>query len=411
MPHSAEIVSSYIRRNGCALSPKLDALYSITSSLILITCDTFEYGCTMPYCRKLTALFPNYVHCFQNWPEKGVILSTWKLKNCQYLLHVTYFFVAFIYDYPVSDLYLTGYLTSPLLPESIFCALLVLMGFEVNELPSVLPNVVQYWRCTYIQSKYAPILFGQAEKLSSKLHEHCLVRLALCRIWNVCRNAALHRNFIFIRRIRCALSPKLYALYSITSSLILITCDTFEYGRTMPYCQKLTTLFPNYVHCFQNWPEKGVHQKIARSMEIYWHLLQILSPVRGVHDVTCSKCLPFWATHSAARRLASSVKRVGMYSDFTIYVPRVHIPDARWLDGRVKWTRLQRGGPISEAGRSRSSGGWGRRAEGGGEPVSWWAGVEGRAFGRGGPRWGCGVPASRLVRTGHFGEAWCRAVR
>ena len=67
-----------------------------------------------------------------------------------------------------------------------------------------------------------------------------------------------------------------------------------------------------------------------------------------------------------------------MYSDFTIYVPRVHIPDARWLDGRVKWTRPQRGGPISEAGRSRSSGGWGRRAEGGGEPVSWWAGVEGR---------------------------------
>ena len=49
------------------------------------------------------------------------------------------------------------------------------------------------------------------------------------------------------------------------------------------------------------------------------------------------------------------------YSDFTIYVPRVHIPDARWLDGRVKWTRPKRGGPISEAGRSRSSGGWGRR--------------------------------------------------
>ena len=29
---------------------------------------------------------------------------------------------------------------------------------------------------------------------------------------------------------------------------------------------------------------------------------------------------------------------------------------------------------------------------------------------RGGPRWGCGVPASRLVRKGHFGEAWCGAV-
>ena len=58
-----------------------------------------------------------------------------------------------------------------------------------------------------------------------------------------------------------------------------------------------------------------------------------------------------------------------MYSDFTIYVPRVHIPDARWLDGRVKWTRPKRGGPISEAGRSRSSGGWGRR-EGEGESRS-----------------------------------------
>ena len=50
-----------------------------------------------------------------------------------------------------------------------------------------------------------------------------------------------------------------------------------------------------------------------------------------------------------------------MYSDFTIYVPRVHIPDARWLDGRLKWTRPKRGGPISEAGRSRSSGGWEQR--------------------------------------------------
>ena len=142
------------------------------------------------------------------------------------------------------------YLTSPFLPV-MFCALLVLTGFDVNELPSVSPNVLQYWR-QYIQSKYTPILFGQAHNLSSKLHEHCLIRFALCRIWNVCRNAAFSRNCLFIRRIRCALSPKLYALYSITSSLILINCDTFEYGCTMPYCRKLTALFPNYVHCFQN---------------------------------------------------------------------------------------------------------------------------------------------------------------
>ena len=30
--------------------------------------------------------------------------------------------------------------------------------------------------------------------------------------------------------------------------------------------------------------------------------------------------------------------------------------------------------------------------------------------GRGRPRWGSGVPALRLVRKGHFGEAWCGAV-
>ena len=77
-----------------------------------------------------------------------------------------------------------------------------------------------------------------------------------------------------------------------------------------------------------------------------------------------------------------------MYSDFTIYVPRVHIPDARWLDGRVKWTRPNRGGPISEAGRSRSSGGWGRR-EGEGESRS--------AVGRG---WREGRAALGLQRAG-----------
>ena len=132
-----------------------------------------------------------------------------------------------------------------------FCALLVLTGFDINELPSVLPNVVQYWRCTH-RVNTLQFYSDNAQNLLSKLHEHCLIRFALCRIWNVCRNAALRRNCLFIRRNRCALSPKLNALYSITSSLILITCDTFEYGCTMPYCRKLTALFPNYVHCFQN---------------------------------------------------------------------------------------------------------------------------------------------------------------
>ena len=150
----------------------------------------------------------------------------------------------------ISDLYLTGYLTSLLLPV-IFCALLVLTSFDVNELPSVLPNVLQYWRCTYRVNTFQ-FYSDNAQNLSSKLHEHCLIRFALCRIWNVCRNAALRRNGTFIRRIRCALSPKLNALLSNTSSLILITCDTFEDGCTMPYCRKLTALFPNYVHCFQN---------------------------------------------------------------------------------------------------------------------------------------------------------------
>ena len=74
----------------------------------------------------------------------------------------------------------------------------------------------------------------KAQNLLSKLHEHCLICFALCRIWNVCRNAALRRNGTFIRRIRCALSPKLNALFSNTSSLILITCDTFEDGSVPP---------------------------------------------------------------------------------------------------------------------------------------------------------------------------------
>ena len=141
--------------------------------------------------------------------------------------------------------------------QSFFCALLVLTGFDVNEFPSVLPNNVQYWRCTY-RVNTLQFHSDNAQNLLSKLHEHCLIRFALCRIWNVCRNAALRRNGTFIRRIRCALSPKLIALFSNTSSLILINCDTFEDGCTMPYCRKLTALFPNYVHCFQNWPEKGV---------------------------------------------------------------------------------------------------------------------------------------------------------
>ena len=152
--------------------------------------------------------------------------------------------------------YLTRYLTSSLLPV-IFCALLVLTGFDINELPSVLPNVVQYWRCTH-RVNTLQFYSDNTQNLLSKLYEHCLIRFALCRIWNVCRNAPLCRNCLFTRRNRCALSPKLNALYSISSSLILITCDTFEYGCTMPYCRKLTALFPNYVHCFQNWPEKGV---------------------------------------------------------------------------------------------------------------------------------------------------------
>ena len=146
--------------------------------------------------------------------------------------------------------YLTRYLTISSLPV-IFCALLVLTGFDVNELPSVLPNVVQYWRCA-CRVNTLQFYSDKAQNLLSKLHEHCLIRFALCRIWNVCRNAALRRNSTFLRRIRCALSPKLIALFSNTSSLILINCDTFEYGCTMPYCRKLTALFPNYVHCFQN---------------------------------------------------------------------------------------------------------------------------------------------------------------
>ena len=97
--------------------------------------------------------------------------------------------------------------------------------------------------CTY-RLNTLQFYSDNAQNLLSKLHEHCLIRFALCWIWNVCRNVALRRNGNFIRRIRCALSPKLNALFSNTSSLILITCDTFEYGCTMPYCR-------NWLHYFQ----------------------------------------------------------------------------------------------------------------------------------------------------------------
>ena len=120
---------------------------------------------------------------------------------------------------------------------------------------------LQYWRCA-CRVNTLQLYSDTAQNLLSKLHEHCLIRFALCRIWNICRNAALRRNSTFLRRIRCALSPKLIALFSNTSSLILINCDTLEYGCTMPYCRKLTALFPNYVYCFQNWPEKGVYSSI-----------------------------------------------------------------------------------------------------------------------------------------------------
>ena len=158
----------------------------------------------------------------------------------------------------ISDLYLTGYLTGPLLPV-IFCALRVLTGFDVNELPSVLPNAVQYWRCTY-RVNTLQFYSNNAQIFLSKLHEHCLIRFALCRIWNVCRNPALRRNGTFIRRIRCALSPIFNALYSNTSLLILISYLRY-FWIWMHYAvlSNLTALFPNYVHCFQNWPEKGVH--------------------------------------------------------------------------------------------------------------------------------------------------------
>ena len=61
---------------------------------------------------------------------------------------------------------------------------------------------------------------------------------------DVCRNAALRRNSTFTRWIRCALSPKLNALFWNTSSLILISSDTFEYVCIMPYCR-------NWLHYFQ----------------------------------------------------------------------------------------------------------------------------------------------------------------
>ena len=142
-----------------------------------------------------------------------------------------------------------------------------------------------------MQIKYATIVFGQSSKFVVEIAwfeiANCLIRFALCRSWSVCRNAALRRNSTFLRRIRCALSPKLIALFANTSSLILINCDTLEYGCTMPYCRKLTALFPNYVHCFQNWPEKGVdiwqdiwlvlYYQSFFSLSLFWRVLASMS--------------------------------------------------------------------------------------------------------------------------------------
>ena len=89
-----------------------------------------------------------------------------------------------------------------------------------------------------------------------------------------------------------------------------------------------------------------------------------------------------------------------MYSDFTIYVPRVHIPDARWLDGRVKWTRPKRGGPYRKpAGQGHQEG------EGGGRGRGRAGQLVGGGGGRGGPRWGCGVA------PGENGTFWRGMVR
>ena len=115
-------------------------------------------------------------------------------------------------------------------------AVLSKIDCTISKLCALFPELTVK-RCTF------QFYSDNAQNLSSKLHEHCLIRFALCRIWNVCRIAALRRNGTFIRQIRCALSPKLNALLSNTSSLILITCDTFEDGCTMPYCRKLTALF------------------------------------------------------------------------------------------------------------------------------------------------------------------------
>ena len=62
--------------------------------------------------------------------------------------------------------------------QSFFCALLVLTGFDVNDSPSVLPNVVQYWRCA-CRVNTLQFYSDKAQNLLSKLHEHCLIRFAL----------------------------------------------------------------------------------------------------------------------------------------------------------------------------------------------------------------------------------------
>ena len=100
----------------------------------------------------------------------------------------------------------------------------------------------------------------------------------------------------------------------------------------------------------------NIHQKIARSMEIYWHPHQTLSPVRSAHDVTCSKCLPFWATHSAARRLAFSVTRVHVAGRIRQMAARIAWFKIPRVSGALWYTTLFKYPPKKKSRGVRSSG-------------------------------------------------------
>ena len=132
-----------------------------------------------------------------------------------------------------------------------------------------------------------------------------------------------------------------FILFNFASATHKHTEDVFDIELCTGCPKKIYRIcFAHSFHTFLRNSCSNIHQKISRWMEIYWHPLQTLSPVRGAYDVTCSKCLPFWATHSAARRLASSVTRVHVAGGIRRMAARMTCFKAPRVSGDPWYTKL-----------------------------------------------------------------------